>query len=93
MKYFASLLAFLLCGCGLINGDKVSFGHSFPDETLRDKTFYITNREDYLLVVSLKSEVYETFSSDGWLQTGPNGNATKLRRVLSGYRSDWLGWF
>lgn len=93
MKYIAFLSVFLLCGCGLINGEKVSFGHSFPDPVLRDKTFYITNREDYVMAISLKAQVIESFDDHGWLENGPNGSATKLRRVLSGYNSGLLGWF
>ena len=93
MRFLLLLSAFILTGCGLINGDKVTFGQSFPASDLRGKTYYITNREDYSLVLYLKAEVIRTQGENGWVENGPKGNATKLRRVLENYSPGWLGWF
>ena len=93
MRFLLLLSAFILTGCGLINGDKVTFGQSFPASDLRGKTYYITNSEDFSLVSSLKADVIRTYGENGWVENGPNGNATKLRNVLENYSPGWRGWF
>lgn len=93
MRFLIVIQVFILTGCGLVSGEKVSFGNTFPVNSLRGKTYYITNTEDYELIISLKSQVIHTFESRGWVEDGPVGSATKLRVALEGYSSGWRGWF
>jgi hypothetical protein len=81
--------ALLLSGCGLFTGEKITFGHSFPYEHYRGKTYYITSDDDAALIRKLKAQIQ---------QERIVGNAVtppqyELHLLLSKYKDGALGWF
>ncbi len=79
-------VAGLLSGCAMMTGEKIDFGHSFPYEKYRGRTYYITNYEDARLVLKLKDNIYrgkETL----W------GSRSDLDEILDKYHSGFRGWF
>ena len=80
------IASLLLSGCGLVTGEKVEFGHSFPYEKYQGRTYYITNEDDARLVLKLKDNIYhgkETLF----------GSRIDLDEILGKYKSGFQGWF
>ncbi len=84
-----AIAALLLSGCGLVTGEKITFGHSFPYEHYRGRTYYITSDDDAALIRKLKIKIQ---------QEGVVGNAVtppqyELHLIISKYKDGALGWF
>ena len=90
MKFQQAILsviaALLLCGCGLVTGEKIEFGHSFPYEKYQGRTYNITNNEDAQLVLKLKDNIYR--GKDTLF-----GSRNDLDEILGKYKSGFQGWF
>ena len=83
------IAALLLSGCGLVTGEKITFGQSFPYEHYRGRTYYITSDDDAALIRKLKIKIQ---------QEGVVGNAVtppqyELHLIISKYKDGALGWF
>jgi hypothetical protein len=96
----ACCVLFAFSGCAKMNGERVSFGYSYPCKQLRGNVYYITHLDDLRRILELKARVDYSNPCNGesdvpsiYDKCHEKESHRMLRHELSHYSEGFLGWF